>query len=62
MSRIDTEQIDRAMRLVALLIASGHEYYWPILDRLEAELTILTRRKNRLNKLLLHSNRPLPKL
>ena len=46
MSRIETKQIDNAMRLVAILIDQGDEAYWPIMDRLIFEKqTILARMK-----------------
>ena len=46
MSRVDTTDLDHAMRLVARLIDRGGEAYWPIMDRLAQEKTrIDTRRK-----------------
>lgn len=52
MSRIDTQKLDQAMRLIAQLIASGCEVYWPIMDRLAQEKEILDSRRQRLDNYL----------
>lgn len=48
MTSVNTDQLDSAIRKVALLISQSGEDYWPILERLEAERDALLSRQRRL--------------
>ena len=49
MSRVDTTDLDHAMRLIAQLIDRGGEAYWPIMDRLAQEKSKIDARRKQLD-------------
>jgi hypothetical protein len=48
MQPVSTQRIENAIRIVARLIEMSGDAYWPILERLEAELAALASREERL--------------
>ena len=47
---VDRERIERSLRVVAALIKDGEPRYWPIFDRLEAELEKQDQRLTKLDR------------
>ena len=47
---VDRERIVRSLQVVAALIKDGEPRYWPIFDRLEAELEKQDQRLSKLNR------------
>jgi hypothetical protein len=52
MQPVNAQRIENAIRIVARLIETSGEAYWPILERLEAELAALASREERLARYL----------
>ncbi|HAY06446.1 MAG TPA: hypothetical protein PKV67_15345 [Hyphomonas sp.] len=52
MQPVSTLRIENAIRIVARLIDMDGDEYWPILERLEAELAALVSREERLARYL----------
>jgi hypothetical protein len=52
MQPVSAQRIENAIRIVARLIETSGVAYWPILERLEAELTALASREERLARYL----------
>ena len=52
MQPVSAQRIENAIRIVARLIDMDGDEYWPILERLEAELTALASREERLARYL----------
>lgn len=52
MQPVSAQRIENAIRIVARLIAMSGDDYWPILERLEAELAALASREERLARYL----------
>jgi len=52
MQPVSAQRIENAIRIVARLIDMSGEAYWPILERLEAELAALASREERLARYL----------
>ncbi len=52
MQPVSAQRIENAIRIVARLIDMSGETYWPILERLEAELAALASREERLARYL----------
>lgn len=52
MQPVSAQRIENAIRIVARLIDMDGDEYWPILERLEAELAALASREERLARYL----------
>jgi hypothetical protein len=52
MQPVSAQRIENAIRIVARLIETSGDEYWPILERLEAELAALASREERLARYL----------
>jgi len=52
MQPVSAQRIENAIRIVARLIDMSGDAYWPILERLEAELAALASREDRLARYL----------
>lgn len=52
MQPVSAQRIENATRIVARLIDMDGDEYWPILERLEAELAALASREERLARYL----------
>lgn len=52
MQPVSVQRIENAIRIVARLIDMSGDAYWPILERLEAELAALAGREERLARYL----------
>ena len=52
MQPVSAQRIENAIRIVARLIELSGDEYWPILERLEAELAALASREERLARYL----------
>lgn len=52
MQPVSAQRIENAIRIVARLIDMSGDAYWPILERLEAELAALASREERLARYL----------
>ena len=52
MQPVSAQRIENAIRIVARLIDMSGDAYWPVLERLEAELAVLASREERLARYL----------
>jgi hypothetical protein len=52
MQPVSVQRIENAIRIVARLIDLSGDAYWPVLERLEAELAALASREERLARYL----------